>query len=80
MSYGFVNYNPQNLGNYAWYGVQGPYQEPTTDKIWNFKVDAQRSLSLGWLNSLGLGANYEDRPRQHAQLGRQYGNGFRLQS
>jgi iron complex outermembrane recepter protein len=61
VSYGFVNYNPQNLSNYAWYGVQGPYQEPTTDKIWNFKVDAQRPLSLGWFNSLGLGANYEDR-------------------
>jgi TonB-dependent receptor len=61
VSYGFVNYNPQNLGNYAWYGVQGPYQEPTTDKIWNFKVDAQRSLGIGWLNSLGLGANYQDR-------------------
>jgi TonB-dependent receptor len=61
VGYGFVNYNPQNLSNYAWYGVQGPYQEPTTDKIWNFKVDGQRALSLGWLNSLDVGANYEDR-------------------
>lgn len=61
VGYGFANYNPLDLSNYKWYGEQGPYKEPTTDKIWNFKVDAGRSLNLGWLNSLHFGANYEDR-------------------
>jgi iron complex outermembrane recepter protein len=61
IGYGFVNYNPLDTSNYNWYGEQGPYQEPTTDKIWNFKVDAQRSLDSGWLNSMSFGANYQNR-------------------
>jgi len=61
VGYGFVNYNPLDLSNYNWYGEQGPYRQPTTDKIWNFKLDAQRSLELGWLNSVHFGADYEKR-------------------
>jgi TonB-dependent receptor len=61
ISYGFTGYNPTNPSNYYFFGEQGQYKAPTTDRIANFKVDATRSLDLGWLSAFQTGANYEDR-------------------
>jgi iron complex outermembrane recepter protein len=61
VGYSFVGYNQNDISNYYFFGEQGEYDAPTTDKIWNFKLDAMRPLSFGWLDTLQLGANYEDR-------------------
>jgi TonB-dependent receptor len=54
-------FDPTNPNNYHFASELGEYQAPTTDKIWNFKVDASRPLDFGWLKGVQTGANYEDR-------------------
>ena len=54
-------FDPTNPNNYYFAGELGQYKAPTTDKIWNFKVDATRPLEFGWLKGLQTGADYEDR-------------------
>jgi len=61
VSYSFSGYDPTNPGNYYFFGEQGQYKAPTTDRIVNFKVDAIRALDYGWLSAFQTGANYEDR-------------------
>ena len=62
VSFSFFNgYNPNDINNYYFFGQQGSYKEPTTDKIWNFSADASRSLDNDWLSKLRFGANYKDR-------------------
>lgn len=61
VGYSFVGYNPTNISNYYFFGEQGEYQAPTTDRIWNGKLDAMRPLSFGWLDTLQVGLNYQDR-------------------
>ena len=58
----FTNgFNPNDPNNYAFNNVQGAYKAPTTDRIWNVKLDASRPLDLGWLRTVKVGANYSDR-------------------
>lgn len=61
VGYSFSGYDPTNPSNYYFFGEQGQYKAPTTDRIINFKVDATRALDVGWLTALQTGANYEDR-------------------
>ncbi|WP_083918854.1 TonB-dependent receptor [Rudaea cellulosilytica] len=62
ISVGFYNgFNPNDPSNYYFFGVQGAYKEPTRDQIWNYRIDATRSLDSGWLKSVKVGANFEDR-------------------
>jgi TonB-dependent receptor len=61
VGYSFSGYNPNDPNNYYFFGEQGQYKAPTTDRIVNFKVDATRALEYGWLSSIQTGANYEDR-------------------
>ena len=61
IGFSFSTYDPTNPNNYYFAGEAGEYQAPTTDKIWNFKVDASRPLEFGWLRGLQTGADYEDR-------------------
>jgi TonB-dependent receptor len=61
VGYSFSGYNPTNISNYYFFGEQGEYQAPTTDKIFNYKLDGMRPLSWGWVDTVQLGANYEDR-------------------
>lgn len=61
IGYGFSGYDPTNVNNYYFFGEQGQYKAPTTDKIWNIKADATRSLAFHGINKLQFGANYEDR-------------------
>jgi iron complex outermembrane recepter protein len=61
IGFSVAGYNPENPNNYYFAGEAGEWQSPTTDKIWNFKVDADRPLAFGWLRGFQTGANYEDR-------------------
>ena len=61
IGFSITGFDPTNPNNYTFAGMLGEYQAPTTDKIWNFKVDASRPLELGWLKGLQTGADYEDR-------------------
>lgn len=61
ISFGFSGYDPTNVSNYNFFGEQGQYKAPTTDKIWNFKADASRTLHFHGINRLQVGANYQDR-------------------
>ncbi len=61
VGYSFSGYNPTNYSNYYFSGEQGEYQAPTTDKIFNYKLDGMRPLSWGWLDTVQAGVNYEDR-------------------
>lgn len=61
ISFGFVGYDPTNISNYSFFGEQGQYKAPTTDKIWNFKTDAGRELEFHGINRLQIGAEYENR-------------------
>lgn len=54
-------FDPTNPNNYHFAGILGQYQAPTTDKIWNVKVDASRPLDLGWLKGVQTGASYQIR-------------------
>jgi TonB-dependent receptor len=58
---GFVGYNQNDVNNYKFLGQQGEYQAPTTDKIWNFKLDATHPLDFWWVDTFKVGVNYEDR-------------------
>jgi iron complex outermembrane recepter protein len=58
----FTNgYDPTDPSHYYFFGVQGSYKEPTTDDIWNGKIDAARDLGGGFLRTLKVGVNVEDR-------------------
>ncbi|HEX3679098.1 MAG TPA: TonB-dependent receptor, partial [Galbitalea sp.] len=61
IGYSFSGYNPNDISNYYFFGEQGQYQAPTTDRIWNFKLDASRPLQFGWIRGFQTGINYEDR-------------------
>lgn len=62
ISYGFYNgFDPNDISNYNFFGVQGAYKEPTRDKIWNYRLDATRTLDAGWLKAVRIGANFGDR-------------------
>lgn len=61
ISFSLLNYDPMNVANYTFFGVQGDYKEPTTDKIWNFKADATRDLDFHGISRVQLGAEYENR-------------------
>ncbi len=61
IGYSFSGYNPTDPSNYYFFGEQGQYQAPTTDRIVNVKVDATRTLDYGWLTAFRTGADYEDR-------------------
>ena len=45
ISFGFVNYNPEDASNYNFAGEQGEYNSPTTDQITAVNVDASRPLN-----------------------------------
>ncbi len=62
ISFGFYNgFNPFDTSNYYFFGVQGPYKEPTADKIWNGKIDVARNFERGWLRAVKFGINVQDR-------------------
>lgn len=61
IGYAFSGYDPNNINNYYFFGEQGEYEAPTTDRIVNFKVDATRALQYGWLSAFQTGVNYQDR-------------------
>lgn len=61
-SFGFYNgFDPTNKANYYFFGVQGNYRQPTTDEIWNGKVDVSRSFDSGFVRGIRAGINIQDR-------------------
>ncbi|MGN6595919.1 TonB-dependent receptor [Sphingopyxis terrae] len=61
-SFGFYNdFNPMDPANYYFFGVQGSYKQPTTDRIWNGKIDATREFDSGMLRAIRFGVNFQDR-------------------
>jgi len=62
LSFGFYNgFNPLDPASFYFFGVQGPYQEPTTDEIWNGKIDIARNFERGWLRAIKFGVNIQER-------------------
>lgn len=62
LSFGFYDgFDPTDPSHYYFFGVQGTYRWPTTDKIWNGKVDVSRDLDSGFFRTLRFGANLENR-------------------
>lgn len=62
ISFGFTNgFDPTDPSHYYFAGVQGTYKQPTTDQIWNGRIDVSRDLGDGLLRKLRFGVNYEDR-------------------
>ncbi len=62
VSFGFYNgFDPTDKSHYYFFGVQGNYKQPTTDAIWNGKIDVTRELGTGLLRSVKFGGNYQDR-------------------
>jgi TonB-dependent receptor len=57
----YNGFDPNDINNYTFSGIQGSYQAPTTDKIWNFRLDAARQLDTGWLKTLKVGADHANR-------------------
>jgi iron complex outermembrane recepter protein len=61
VSFQFTNgWNPLSPANYQYQGLIGYWKEPTSDAIKDGRLDATRSLSIGWINSVQFGANAED--------------------
>jgi iron complex outermembrane receptor protein len=62
INFGFYNgFDPTDKSHYYFFGVQGNYKQPVTDKIWNGKIDISRKLDLGLIKGVKFGANFEDR-------------------
>jgi TonB-dependent receptor len=62
LSFGFYNgFDPTDVSHYYFFGVQGTYRWPTTDKIRNGRLDVARDLGIGFFRKLRFGANLQDR-------------------
>lgn len=61
IGFSISGFDPTNPNNYYFAGELGEYEAPTTDKILNFKIDADRPLEFGWLKGVQTGVDYQDR-------------------
>ncbi|MDV6330695.1 TonB-dependent receptor [Asticcacaulis sp. 201] len=62
LTFGFNNgFDPKDPSHYYFFGVQGSYRQPTTDRIANAKFDATRHLDKGYLKAVRFGVNLQDR-------------------
>src|SRR3546814_5827085 len=65
ISYGFYDgFAPTDPNHYYFTGVQGSYKQPTTDKIWNGRIDVSREVDLG----LKIGRAHVSTPDTNAHL------------
>jgi iron complex outermembrane recepter protein len=62
ISFNFTNgFNPLDPSHYYFFGVQGSYAEPTTDQIWDGKLNISRPLHWGPVRAVKFGLDAEDR-------------------
>src|SRR3546814_11017791 len=62
ISFGFYDgFDPTDPNHYYFTGVQGSYKQPTTDKIWNGRIDVSREVDLGLIRAIRFGGTYQDR-------------------
>jgi iron complex outermembrane receptor protein len=53
-------YDPMDPNNFNAIGVNGDVDQPTSDRIRNFKFTATRDISSGWLSDLQMGVDRTD--------------------
>ncbi|HWK36235.1 TonB-dependent receptor [Sphingomonas sp.] len=62
ISFGFYNgFDPNDPSHYYYFGVQGNYKQPTTDTIWNGRIDVTRELDMGLIRAVRFGGTFQDR-------------------
>lgn len=62
ISFGFYNgFDPTDPSHYYFFGVQGTYKQPVTDKILNGRLDVSREVDLGIIRKIRFGATLQDR-------------------
>lgn len=62
IDFGFYNgFDPTDPSHYYFFGVQGTYKQPVTDKIWNGRIDVSREVDLGIIRAIRFGATAQDR-------------------
>ncbi|MCM8730284.1 TonB-dependent receptor [Hephaestia sp. GCM10023244] len=62
ISFGFYDgFDPTDPSHYYFFGVQGTYKQPTTDKVWNGRIDVTREVDLGLIRAIRFGGTYQDR-------------------
>lgn len=61
-------YDPMNANNFNALGVNGQYNSPTRDTVWEAKVDGTWTVDRGPLKSLSGGLYYQNRTRAFTQV------------
>ena len=61
-------YDPLNASNFNALGVNGLYNSPTRDTVWEAKVDGTWNVERGFLRSLSSGLYYQNRTRAFTQV------------
>lgn len=61
-------YDPLDASNFNALGINGQYNSPTTDTVWEAKVDGSWKVDHGLLKSLNAGLYYQNRTRAFTQV------------